>query len=97
MDSSVNTDVFSEDAIVRESCAPSLLNCPVVGLISEIIPETVAMCTPECYSKENNPGIHELRLRKREGDNCSAQETHEDIAEQGKPVRARTSILDEFI
>ena len=97
LDSSVNTDVLSEEAIVRESCEQSSSNCPGVGLIREIIPETVAMSTPECYPKENNPGIHELRVRKRQGDNCSP-ETHQDIAEQGKhePV-ARTSILDEFI
>ena len=98
LDSSVNSDVLSEEAIVRESCEQSLSNCPDVGLTSEIIPETVAMSTPECYSKENNQGIHELILRgKREGDNCS-RETHQDIAEQGKhePV-ARTSILDDFI
>ena len=97
LDSSVNTGVLSEEAIVRESCEQSLSNCPDVGLISEIIPETVAMSTPECYSKENYQGIHKLRLRKREGDNCS-RETHQDIAKQGKhePV-ARTSTLDDFI
>ena len=93
----MNTDVMSEEAIVRESCQESLSNCPDVGLISEIIPETVAMTTLDCYSKENNPSIHESPSRMREDDNC-VQETHQGITEHEKhePV-ARTSILDEFI
>lgn len=95
LDSSVNTDVYSEEAIVRESCQQSLSNCPDVGLISEVIPESVAMNTPECYSKENNPTIHEPPSRMREADKCM-QETQQDITDREKhePV---TSILDEFI
>lgn len=97
LDSSVNTDVLSKEAIVRESCQESLSNCPDVGLISEIIPEAVAMTTLECHSKENNPSIHEAPLQMAEGDNC-VQETPQGNTDNEKhgPV-ARTSILDEFI
>ena len=95
-DSSVNTDVLNEEAIVRES-SQSLSKCPDVGLIRQIIPETVAMTTLECYSKENNPSIHESLSRMREGGNC-LQETHRDITDHDKHgPAARTSILDEFI
>jgi len=95
-DSSVNIDVLNEEAIVRGSSQESLSKCPDVGLIRQIIPETVAMTTLECYSKENNPSIHES-LSRVEGGNC-LQETHRDITDHDKhgPV-ARTSILDEFI
>ena len=96
LDASVSTDVLSEEAIVGESCRQSLSNCVDVGLIREIIPETFAISTPECYSKENNPSSHEPRLRMREGDNC-VQET-QDITDQEKRESVdRTSILDEFI
>ena len=53
-DSSLNTNVLNEEAIVRGSSQESLSKCPDVGLIRQIIPETVAMTTLECYSKENN-------------------------------------------
>lgn len=94
-DSSVNTDVLNEEAIVRGSSQES--KCPDVGLVRQIIPKTVAMTTLECYSKENNPSIHESLPRMKEGGNC-LQETHRDITDHDKhgPV-ATTSILDEFI
>lgn len=93
LDFSGNTDVFSEEAIIRESCQQSLPNCP--GLISEVIPETIAMTTPECRSKANNPTILEPPSRMREGDN-SVQQRRQDITyqERHEPV---ASILDEFI
>ena len=86
---------MNEEAIVRGSSQESLSKCPDVGLIRQIIPETVAMTTLECYSKENNPSIHESLSRMR--GNC-LQETHRDITDHDKhgPV-ATTSILDEFI
>ena len=96
LDFSVDADVLSEEAVVRESCQQSLSNCPGGhGVISEIIPESIAMTTPECCSKENKPSIHESPSRMGEGDN-SVQETHFDITDQEKhePV---ASILDEFI
>ena len=96
-DSSVNTDVLNEEAIVRGSSQESLSKCPDVGLLRQIIPETVAMTTLECYSKENNPSIHESLSRMREGGNC-LQETHRDITDHDKHgPAARTSILHEFI
>jgi len=95
LDFSVNTDVFSEEAIIRESCQQSLPNCPGVGLITEVITETIAMTTPECRSKANNPTILEPPSRMREGDN-SVQQRRQDITyqERHEPV---ASILDEFI
>ena len=55
------------------------------------------MTTLECYSKENNPSIHESLSRMREGGNC-LQETHRDITDHDKHgPAATTSILDEFI
>lgn len=96
-DSSVNTDVLNEEAIVRGSNQESLSNFPDVGLIRQIIPETVAVTSLECYSKKNDPSIHESLSKMKEGGNC-LQETHRDITDHDKhgPV-ARTSILDEFI
>lgn len=89
LDSPVNTDVLNKEMIFKESCRETLSNCPDESL-SRIIPETVAMTTLECHSKETSPSVHEPPLQ--------MEEEHQELTNNERHGTAvRTSILDEFI